>query len=109
MCSEQLRAVQSATLALIMCCCPHVLAHHEWSKQTWTARTHTCRALPHNRINHFAEKHVEWSVRLATGYGWLTSMGVVALVPLDVWATLAKQPVQAVGTLWDVTYWWVQP
>ena len=34
-------------------------------------------------------------------------MGVVALVPLDVWATLAKQPVQAIGTLWDITYWCV--
>ncbi|KAF5836465.1 LMBR1-like membrane protein-domain-containing protein [Dunaliella salina] len=35
-------------------------------------------------------------------------MGVVALVPLDVWATLTKQPVEAVGILWDITYWSTQ-
>lgn len=86
----------------------HVYTHTcKHTDRTVFHHTHTSlHKCPHSsRINHYAEKHVEWSVRLATGYGWLTSMGVVALVPLDVWSTLAKQPVAAIGTLWDIAYW----
>ena len=42
---------------------------------------------------------------LITCAAWLTSLSVVALVPIDVYTTLAGKEVGALGTLWSVSYW----
>lgn len=47
-------------------------------------------------------------ILVATGYAWLTAMMVIALVPMDVWAThamLAPDQTHGVLVLWNVAYW----
>lgn len=43
---------------------------------------------------------------LAVTYaGWLTSLSVVALVPIDVYTSLAGKDTGALSTLWSISYW----
>lgn len=56
-----------------------------------------------------APDRVSFVVRLTTWYGWLTTLSVVALVPLDVYMTLSGQGDKDVTTiLWKVSYWSTQ-
>lgn len=57
------------------------------------------------RIRRFAAPKVSFLVLLITCAAWLTSLSVVALVPIDVYTTLASKEVGALGTLWSVSYW----
>jgi hypothetical protein len=61
------------------------------------------------RIRRYAGQGVELVVKGATAYAWLTSMCIVALVPLDVWTTLAQITAGRafVGVLWSISYWCV--
>lgn len=70
----------------------------------WARACHTCALCS---IRKYAGKDVEWIVRIATAYAWLTSMCIVGLVPLDVWTTLAGITTARdfVGVLWSVAYW----
>lgn len=48
-------------------------------------------------------------VVLAVTYaGWLTSLSVVALVPIDVYTSLAGKDTGALSTLWSISYWSTQ-
>ncbi|GAX78046.1 hypothetical protein CEUSTIGMA_g5488.t1 [Chlamydomonas eustigma] len=60
-------------------------------------------------IRKFAAKSVELIVRVATAYGWLTAMMVIALVPIDVWAayTLSKDTMP-ITVMWNIAYWSTQ-
>ncbi len=44
-------------------------------------------------------------VLFSTGLAWITAMSIIALVPIDVWATMSQQDVPQIGTLWDLSYW----
>jgi len=56
-------------------------------------------------LRHYASPEVSLVVYCSTGVAWLTAMSIVALVPIDVWATMSQQPVPQIGTLWDLSYW----
>lgn len=36
---------------------------------------------------------------------WLTALSVVALVPIDVYSTLARRQTGPLETLWNISYW----
>eukprot|EP00798_Chlamydomonas_sp_ICE-L_P030467 gene30467-35478_t len=59
-------------------------------------------------IKKFAAKNVEYIIILATVYAWGTAMMIIALVPMDVWATKEKFESGAIGIMWDVAYWSTQ-
>lgn len=42
---------------------------------------------------------------VVTCIAWLTSLSIVALVPIDVYTTIADLPVPALEILWTVSYW----
>lgn len=44
---------------------------------------------------------------MVTCVAWLTSLSVIALVPIDVYSTLADIAVPALDILWSVSYWCV--
>ena len=44
-------------------------------------------------------------VQLITAVGWITSIGIVALVPIDVWASLHKSNRSSVAVMWSIAYW----
>lgn len=41
-----------------------------------------------------------------TSLAWLTALSVVALVPIDVYSTLARRQTGPLETLWNISYWW---
>ena len=43
--------------------------------------------------------------QLTTAVAWITSIGIVALVPIDVWSTLNKTSRESVAVMWSVAYW----
>lgn len=58
------------------------------------------------RIRKFAARNLEVAVQLATAYAWLTSMMVIALVPIDVWGAYTQSPsTKPIFILWNVAYW----
>ncbi|CAG9462858.1 unnamed protein product [Pedinophyceae sp. YPF-701] len=56
-------------------------------------------------LRHYTSKECGWDVYLSAGVAWLTSMGVLALVPIDVWAALSGYEIQAIWYLWQLSYW----
>lgn len=44
-------------------------------------------------------------VLLTTFVGWLTALSVVALVPIDVYSSLAHDDPGPLATLWSISYW----
>jgi hypothetical protein len=48
-------------------------------------------------------------VLAVTFVGWLTSLSVVALVPIDVYASLARREPGSLDVLWSISYWWARP
>jgi hypothetical protein len=47
-------------------------------------------------------------VLAVTFVGWLTSLSVVALVPIDVYASLARREPGSLDVLWSISYWSTQ-
>jgi hypothetical protein len=44
-------------------------------------------------------------VLAVTFVGWLTSLSVVALVPIDVYTSLAHRDPGSLDVLWSISYW----
>lgn len=44
-------------------------------------------------------------VLAVTFTGWLTALSVVALVPIDVYTSLAHADTGPLATLWSISYW----
>lgn len=47
-------------------------------------------------------------VLLTTFVGWLTALSVVALVPIDVYSSLAHDDPGPLAILWSISYWCVR-
>lgn len=61
---------------------------------------------PCHSIRKFAAKNVTLIIRLATAYAWLTTMMVIALVPMDCWASYSPPPsTEGIFILWNIAYW----
>lgn len=57
-------------------------------------------------IRRYAARNLEVAVQLATAYAWLTSMMVIALVPIDVWGAYTQSPsTKPIFILWNIAYW----
>merc|ERR1719453_1465432 len=64
---------------------------------------------------HFAQREVNWFSFLTSLLGFVLSFGIIALIPYDVWSTLALQEAEATGTppssqvlvdsSWELIYW----
>lgn len=48
------------------------------------------------------------SVKIVTGYAWLTTLLICCIVPLDVVSTLRGVNPVAIDDLWDISYWSTQ-
>ena len=48
---------------------------------------------------------MHFSVQLVASVGWITSISIVALVPIDVWSTLYNTDRHQVAVLWLICYW----
>jgi len=62
-------------------------------------------------LRRFADPfRVSLLVLLVAGYSWLTSLSVVALVPLDAFTTLlgTEKHIHAIAILWKISYWSTQ-
>jgi hypothetical protein len=59
-------------------------------------------------LRRFAGPTVPYVVQIATAYAWLVSFSVIALVPIDVWSTLAQAPQGGISILWRIAYWSTQ-
>mmetsp|Transcript_25028 Transcript_25028/g.45297 ORF Transcript_25028/g.45297 Transcript_25028/m.45297 type:complete len:451 (-) Transcript_25028:887-2239(-) len=59
-------------------------------------------------LRRYSSRTVTLGVKTAAAYAWLTSMAVVAIVPVDVYSTLnGKKPVE-LGIMWNFAYWSTQ-
>ena len=45
------------------------------------------------------------SAQLVASMGWITSISIVALVPIDVWSSLRDGNTKPVSVLWTISYW----
>lgn len=59
-------------------------------------------------LRRYCSKNVSLVIQLTTAYAWLVSFSIVALTPIDVWATMTSKPQRSVEYLWDVSYWSTQ-
>lgn len=62
-------------------------------------------ACPPCSLRKLAAPKVTPVVLVVTYAGWLTSLSVVALVPIDVYTSLAGKDTGALSTLWSISYW----
>ena len=62
-------------------------------------------APPARRLRKLTAPKVSPVVLAITYIGWLTSLSVVALVPIDVYIALAHQNQGPLATLWSISYW----
>ena len=58
------------------------------------------------RLRKYAAPKVHWFAKLLVLAGWLTSISIVALVPIDVWATLAHKQSRSIFLMWSISYWY---
>lgn len=58
-----------------------------------------------HRLRRYCAKSVSWEVQVATAFGWLTAMTIVAIVPLDTYATLNHRNTDAVAMMWSIVFW----
>lgn len=65
-------------------------------------------------LHHYASPKVSLSSRIVVGYGWLISLSIVLLVPVDIWMTICEasgaKHVQcgsriAIVCMWSLAYW----
>jgi len=56
-------------------------------------------------LRRYAASEVGWLERAVVAYSWITSLSVVALVPLDVAACVRGERVSGLGALWGWAYW----
>ncbi|MEW5297623.1 MAG: hypothetical protein WDW36_000821 [Sanguina aurantia] len=59
-------------------------------------------------LRRYCAKSVSWEVQVATAFGWLTAMTIVAIVPLDTYATLNHRNTDAVAMMWSIVFWSTQ-
>eukprot|EP00884_Botryococcus_braunii_P014847 jgi/Botrbrau1/23363/Bobra.0051s0016.1 len=59
-------------------------------------------------IRRYAAPSVPILVRFIASIGWLTSISIVALVPIDVWTTLNHNSSESILILWMSCYWTTQ-
>lgn len=57
------------------------------------------------RLRRFAAPKTHWFAKLLVMAGWITSISIVALVPIDVWATLKHTQNRSINTMWSISYW----
>ena len=60
---------------------------------------------PAGRLRRYASPQVPFSARCLAVLGWLTSISVVALVPVDVWSTLNESSNPSITIMWKACYW----
>ncbi|GMH32963.1 hypothetical protein BSKO_00797 [Bryopsis sp. KO-2023] len=48
------------------------------------------------------------AVKVVSAYAWLTSFSIIALVPVDVWATIGKKNAEPISVMWKISYWSTQ-
>lgn len=58
-----------------------------------------------SRLRRYCAKSVSWEVQVATAFGWLTAMTIVAIVPLDTYATLNHRPIDVISIMWSIVFW----
>lgn len=58
-----------------------------------------------SRLRQYSAPTVHWFARLLVLTGWMTSISIVALVPIDVWATLQHTQNKSINVLWSISYW----
>lgn len=61
------------------------------------------------RVRKYAAPSVPLLVRFIAMVAWLTSISIVALVPIDVWTTLNHTSTESIVILWMSCYWCVHP
>ena len=57
------------------------------------------------RLRRFASPTTPITASLITAVAWITSIGIVALVPIDVWSTLKATSRSSVAVMWEIAYW----
>ena len=57
------------------------------------------------RLRRYAAPTVHWFARLLVLAGWVTSVSIVALVPIDVWSTLKHSQNTSINIMWSISYW----
>lgn len=62
-------------------------------------------AWPLCRLRKMAAPKVTPVVLMTTFVGWLTALSVVALVPIDVYSSLAHDDPGPLAVLWSISYW----
>ena len=58
------------------------------------------------RLRKYASPTMPLIPQLVTAAAWITSIGIVALVPIDVWSTLHGTSRASVAVIWEIAYWW---
>ena len=59
----------------------------------------------HVRLYRYPLKNVGLGVRVAVGIAWLTSISIIAFIPVDLWATLNKENVHPIYVMWEISFW----
>ena len=58
-----------------------------------------------DRLYRYPLKNVGFGVRMAVGIAWLTSISIIAFIPVDLWATLRDQNVNQIYVMWEISFW----
>lgn len=61
------------------------------------------------RLRRFSAPKVHWFAKMLVLLGWITSISIVALVPIDVWATLKATQNHSINIMWSISYWCPPP
>ncbi|KAK9907685.1 hypothetical protein WJX75_008089 [Coccomyxa subellipsoidea] len=59
-------------------------------------------------LRRYASPRVPLLVRLIAAVGWMTSISIIAIVPIDVWTTLNGGNNKSVFIMWAICYWATQ-
>lgn len=60
-----------------------------------------------HRLRAYAAPSVPVYVRGIAMVGWITSISVIAIVPIDVWATITAGDTSSIAVMWLICYWCV--
>lgn len=58
-----------------------------------------------HRLRRFSAPNTHWFAKLLVMAGWITSISIVALVPIDVWSTLKHTQNKSINAMWSISYW----
>ncbi|KAK9808359.1 hypothetical protein WJX73_005749 [Symbiochloris irregularis] len=59
-------------------------------------------------LRRYAAPTMPYLPRIVTAVAWVTSIGIVALVPIDIWSTMNKTSRKSVSVIWSTAYWTTQ-